>query len=197
MPRLRNDDGHQGIDLAFFRFKGMVGIEGLSVLAAMSGKIAFILPDRYPYGNVLVQEVPLEMLSQNIIDALDIPESVPTVQPDPRLASCPPSGETQYNNDPESKSLYLLYAHLKNPPSLNVGDYLQCGQILGEVGNTGKSTNPHLHFEIRVGPSGAAFDSMAFYTTASTEQERYNYCVWRVSQVFQLIDPMKLILKPH
>jgi len=193
MPRLRNDDGHQGIDLAFFRFKDIVGIEGLQINAVMSGKIAFILPDHYPYGNVVVQEIPLEKLSPRIQEILAIPNPIPTVQPDPRMASCPIEGELPFSINLESRSLYILYGHLKTAPIVLPGDLVSCGQPLGEVGNTGKSTNPHLHLELRVGPSGARFDSMAFYTTSSTSQERYNYCVWRVSQLFQLIDPTKLL----
>ena len=47
---------------------------------------------------------------------------------------------------------YTLYAHLASGSiSLNVGDSVKQGQVIGKVGNSGKSTGPHLHFEIRVG----------------------------------------------
>jgi hypothetical protein len=44
---------------------------------------------------------------------------------------------------------YAFYAHLK-PGSLRVklGDRVKRGQVVGLVGNTGNSTEPHLHFHI-------------------------------------------------
>ena len=41
-----------------------------------------------------------------------------------------------------------LYAHLKDI-YVSQGQIIQKGQILGTLGNTGKTTGPHLHFELR------------------------------------------------
>ena len=41
-----------------------------------------------------------------------------------------------------------VYGHL-NKRFVNVGDEIERGQIIGEVGNTGRSTAPHLHYEIQ------------------------------------------------
>ena len=43
--------------------------------------------------------------------------------------------------------LTTLYAHLSKARAA-VGDIVRRGQVVGEVGNSGRSTGPHLHFEV-------------------------------------------------
>lgn len=41
-----------------------------------------------------------------------------------------------------------FYAH-NNQNFVRAGDVVQCGQLIAEVGKTGRASGPHLHFEIR------------------------------------------------
>ena len=51
--------------------------------------------------------------------------------------------------------LETFYAHLSER-KVNVGDWVNAGQVIGLGGSTGRSTGPHLHYEVR--HQGFSFD---------------------------------------
>jgi Peptidase family M23 len=58
---------------------------------------------------------------------------------------------------------YVLYAHMR-PGSLRVklGDTVHAGDVLGHVGNTGSSTEPHLHMHVDDQPSFLAGNGVPY-----------------------------------
>ncbi len=51
---------------------------------------------------------------------------------------------------PEATGWATFYAHMKNMSTYKKGDFVSANQKLGLIGNTGRSTGPHLHFEVRI-----------------------------------------------
>ncbi|MBE2182115.1 MAG: peptidoglycan DD-metalloendopeptidase family protein [Anaerolineae bacterium] len=72
------------------------------------------------------------------------------------------------------RSVFTLYAHLA---LVNVvpGQRVETGDVVGLVGNTGRVTGPHVHFEVRLGDAGSS--SVPHYANT------YNPALWMVPYV--------------
>ena len=194
-PRLGSDDPHQGVDLADLYPDSQMARAGMPVQVVLEGRVAMATTNRFPFGNSLLIETPLEKLPPDWLAKLQLPEPIATLAPDSPQRSpltCPDGGLKMTVN-PDKRSLYLLYAHLIDKPDLKPGDPLTCGQVIGTVGKSGNALNPHLHLEIKVGPAGIRFISMAHYDASATLEEMATYCTWSISGLFQVIDPFKLL----
>ena len=50
----------------------------------------------------------------------------------------------------QGQQLFTVYAHMEEIDVV-VGQWLNTGDVIGKVGDTGLTTGPHLHFEVRLG----------------------------------------------
>lgn len=61
-------------------------------------------------------------------------------------------GYGNYVKIQHSDGTYTVYGHLaKDSVTVFAGETVQQGQVIAKMGNSGSSTGPHLHFEVRVG----------------------------------------------
>jgi murein DD-endopeptidase MepM/ murein hydrolase activator NlpD len=168
--RTGKDDGHPALDFAFYNWRGLKSIDGHSVQAVLKGSVVGVGIDRLPYGNMVVIESQERDLPEAIRDALGLEAD---------------------------QSLYVLYAHLQESPTLAIGETVDCGERLGAAGKTGRSGAPHLHLEARYGQEGAIFSPMVFYDTQAREEEMDRYRLWAMSGMFVSVDPLQLFVPPN
>jgi len=58
---------------------------------------------------------------------------------------------------------YAFYAHLiPGSPKVRVGDHVTRGQVIGKVGNSGNTTDPHLHFNVSRAPLPLSGDNVPY-----------------------------------
>ena len=108
--------------------------------------------DYYAYGKkVLAAKDGIVVMTRN-----DIAENMP---PGERTNLNTPGGNVVIVNHGNGQFGY--YAHLK-PFSITVkkGSRVRAGEALGEVGNTGDSSEPNLHFHVMNGPDPAQADGI-------------------------------------
>ncbi|CAN5237425.1 M23 family metallopeptidase [soil metagenome] len=114
----------------------------LAVAQATVVKVVSDQPDETP-SPVPVSEAPLDLVTGNVI-ILDLGDGV-----------------------------FALYAHMKmNSAEVRVGDKVTKGQEIGRLGNSGNSTEAHLHFQLQNGLLPLASDNRSWvidrFTAAGT-----------------------------
>jgi murein DD-endopeptidase MepM/ murein hydrolase activator NlpD len=165
-PRPGREERHHGIDFGYYHYQDRDSMLGEPVQSVLAGQVASVLTGQYPYGNMVMIETNEDQIPALLGEQYDIPAG---------------------------QSLYILYAHLDQPPQVSLGDPVTPCQPLGVVGMSGNTDIPHLHIETRWGPPGQVFESMRFYDTRATQAEMDAYVLWRTSGVFQHFDPLYLL----
>lgn len=87
-------------------------------------------------------------------DGIDIPapRGTPIVAVDTGVVIYSDNGIRGYGNMivlAHGDDIFTVYAHNRRN-KVSKGERVEKGQMIAEIGNTGRSTGPHLHFEIRV-----------------------------------------------
>jgi murein DD-endopeptidase MepM/ murein hydrolase activator NlpD len=165
-------------------------LKGSVVQSILAGEVVMVMNDRFPYGNAILIETPFLEIPVGWKSKLESQTQPELFGTNPSL-TCP-SGWDLPDQENMDLSLYILYAHLDMPETYALGDDLDCGEELGTIGDSGNALAPHLHIEMRYGYSSGIEGSMAHYDVRADEQEMSNYCRWRVSGWFRLLDPMNL-----
>jgi len=102
--------------------------------------------DWYGYGNDL-----LAVADGIVVDAKDgIPDNLPNQPPVVTINSQTAGGNFVLLDIGDG--YFAFYAHLiPGSKTVQIGDRVARGQVLGKLGNTGASTGPHLHFHLYTG----------------------------------------------
>jgi murein DD-endopeptidase MepM/ murein hydrolase activator NlpD len=186
-----SDDPHQGVDFSDVDNLSKIALTGKGVQVMIGGQVVSILSNRFPYGNAILIVSTEDNLPENWMNKI-----LYSIEPFPwdinTALTCPEG----WNLPPEKQDklgLYTLYAHLLDAPSYEIGDFVKPGDKIGAIGMSGNALAPHLHVETRYGYIPDFIGSMAHYDVTASLEEMSNYCRWRVSGWFRLIDPMEIL----
>ncbi len=95
----------------------------------------------------------------------------------------------------KGQPLYTIYAHMSQITTV-VGQHVETGDVIGLVGDTGATTGPHLHFEVRMGGN-------TFYNTYNPElwmapPQGWGVLVGRLTdEKGNLLNQYPLEVRPH
>lgn len=66
---------------------------------------------------------------------------------------------------------HTVYYHLQAPSHRHIGERIRVGDVVARSGNTGRSTGPHLHFELRRSRRwGDTLDPMMYFRRETTTE---------------------------
>jgi murein DD-endopeptidase len=113
--------------------------------------------DHYSYGSEI-----LAVADGTVSEVVDnIPDNIPgSVPPEKNFIERAPGNHIVLDL---GTGHYALYAHMQ-PGKMQVhrGDHVHAGEVLGLIGNSGRSTGPHLDFHLMDGPSPLGSEGLPF-----------------------------------
>ena len=98
-----------------------------------------------------------------VVDVLDdLPDQPPGKLPDPTKITLRTVDGNHVTLD-MGHGLYVFYAHLKKGTvRVHRGDRVKVGEVIGELGNSGNTSAPHLHIHVMDSPSALASDGLPY-----------------------------------
>jgi len=98
-----------------------------------------------------------------VVDVLDdLPDQPPGKLPDPTKITLRTVDGNHVTLD-MGHGLYVFYAHLrKGTVRVHRGDQVKVGEVIGELGNSGNTSAPHLHIHVMDSPSALASDGLPY-----------------------------------
>lgn len=86
------------------------------------------------------------------------------------------------------KTIYSAYNHLLDGSTkVKVGDKVERGQHLADIGSTGSSSGPHLHFEIRTDWAGSRGDVLNTHADPACLLDRYAQHCGYAESTFKIV----------
>ena len=95
-----------------------------------------------------------------------------------------------------TEDLFTLYAHLSKI-DIEVGDVVQVGDKIGEVGQTGAATGSHLHFEVRRGEVENYFSTVNPELWLAPSRSEYGAVALTILDGAGFLQPAKLTLQRY
>jgi murein DD-endopeptidase MepM/ murein hydrolase activator NlpD len=115
-----------------------------------------------------------------VVETLDdLSDQVPGTLPDPATITLRTVDGNHVILD-IGNGLYAFYAHLgKGSVTVHEGQRIKAGTVIGELGNTGNTSAPHLHFHIMDGPSamgsqGVPYLIRGFTRVGQVDVQKFN-----------------------
>ncbi|MGF1425790.1 M23 family metallopeptidase [Kitasatospora sp. LaBMicrA B282] len=82
--------------------------------------------------------------------------------------------------------VWAMYAHLiKGSLLVKPGDKVKKGQKIADLGNTGNSSGPHLHFQLMDNPSLLQADAVPYVFDGFTYEGQVSYPAWLASDAYE------------